>query len=81
MNTGIICVFALEDRDTWNETADLFYNFMQNCHALLSPAKKYVDYTLMLSAAILKLFVGCCALDQMFHGCNKNERLLRIAPD
>ncbi len=34
----------------------------------------------MLSAAILKL-VGCCALDQVFHGCNKKERLLRMAPE
>lgn len=61
--------------------AALFYNFIQNRHALLFPSKTYFDYTLMLPAAILELFVGCCALDQVFYGCNKKEQLLRMALD
>lgn len=29
----------------------------------------------------MELFVGCCALDQVFYGCNKKEQLLRMALD
>ncbi len=39
MNTGIICVFALEDRDTWNETADLFYNLYKIAMHCFPPQK------------------------------------------
>lgn len=63
----LLAIFALEDRHLKLNGWSILQLYKIAIHCF-SP-QTYFDYNLMLSAAILKL-VGCCALDQVFHGCN-----------